>query len=86
MGRKNEWEHGGWSYTNHGCRCPVCTADHTAYLREARARRMAAPTPEHVHGTNNGYRNYGCHCDRCKAAHRAERARERQRANEKAAS
>lgn len=57
------------SYTR-GCRCDVCRRAKADYQRDLVARRRANGTPDHVHGTFNGYRNYGCRCDRCTEANR----------------
>jgi hypothetical protein len=47
-------------YTNHRCRDDGCTAANVARNKEWRQRRRLEPTPNHVHGSDNGYRNYGC--------------------------
>jgi hypothetical protein len=66
--------HGLGRYTNHGCRCPICKQEAVAYVRQRRAARLAAPIPEHVHGTDNGYTNYACRCEQCKLARRLVKA------------
>jgi hypothetical protein len=51
-----------------GCRCARCRRARAAYMREYRLTNTAGITPQHVHGTANGYQNYGCRCDRCTEA------------------
>ena len=64
-------------YINLGCGCLSCRAAATRSAREAKARRLARPTPAEVHGTANGYGNYNCRCDDCREAWRLNRRRER---------
>lgn len=48
-----------------GCKNFCCRKGHADYNAARRKARAARETPEHVHGTRNGYSNYGCHCPRC---------------------
>lgn len=81
-------KHGLSRYSNHGCRCDVCT---TAQRESIRARRRlyrsqrelingrwVSPTVP-VHGTDNGYTNYGCRCEDCVKKHRETRNKQRMR-------
>lgn len=69
------------TYVNYGCRCDECLDAHAAFVREAKKRRAARPTPEHVHGTPNGYGNYMCRCRPCTDAWSADTLdRDRRRA------
>jgi hypothetical protein len=48
-------------------------------IYEQRQRWRAAPVPDHVHGTANGYVSYGCRCELCSAANAAVQQKHRQR-------
>lgn len=63
--------HGTNGYANYGCRCEVCTTANTAAHRAASLSARSRPTPDHVHGTNNGYGYHGCRCGACRDAHYA---------------
>ena len=74
-------------YANHGCRCEPCTAAHTRYIAQMRARRRAKPIPDHVeHGLESTYSNWHCRCWKCTTANsvaaaiRQDRRRETARA------
>jgi hypothetical protein len=57
-----------------GCRCDVCTAANTEYVRH----RRHAPIPDTVtHGKASTYTNSSCRCDACTSAHRALMAEQR---------
>lgn len=58
------------SYTNHGCRCPLCRAANADYCsrRTKERRRAGLPEGDPRHGTENGYGNYGCRCRACTTA------------------
>lgn len=58
-------------YVHYKCRCPECSQAYRALGVTPRERRLAGPTPSHVHGTWNGYSNYGCRCEKCLEACRA---------------
>jgi len=64
--------HNGATYTNHGCRCDVCTADHAAYQTKRNAQRRASVAlrglPETVRHGSSAYDNWGCRCDTCRTA------------------
>lgn len=60
--------HNASGYT-HGCRCEVCTNEHTAMQRRRRAERKERAETDAPHGTVTGYQNWGCRCDDCKLAH-----------------
>lgn len=74
--------HGYVPYTR-GCRCEVCRAAKSDYMRE---RRKVAKMPARDvqvradgtvlmiakdirHGTRHGYEEYGCRCTPCRIAH-----------------
>jgi hypothetical protein len=87
MSGEQKWHgtHGG--YTNHGCRCDLCTAANTekqrAYRwRSGRNRPMAeyraSRTRTMNHGTRTAYK-YGCRCDECREAMRVAQANYRAR-------
>lgn len=59
------WEHGGYSYTNHKCRCDVCTAAHTEMQAAYRADRHGTIVPKDIHGKYPTYTNWGCRCKAC---------------------
>ena len=56
---------GAAGYVHHKCRCEGCTAAYRKLGKTPRERRMNGPTPDHVHGTWNGYSNYACRCAKC---------------------
>jgi hypothetical protein len=58
-------------YTNHRCRCELCTAAQREYQQRLRARYLERPREDLAHGTYNAYANYGCRCDACREAHNA---------------
>lgn len=62
------WHGTSGGYTNHKCRCTECRAAWAVLIMKMKARRKAAPTPDHVHGTTNGYTGYGCRCADCTRA------------------
>ena len=57
-------KHGFSGYTNHRCRCDICTEGNR--LHHAQLRLVGREPPEH--GTPNGYNNYSCRCDPCTEA------------------
>lgn len=71
------WHGTSNGYTNHNCRCILCTAANSEYGRKSMAaRRAAISTDDPRHGTNTFYESYGCRCEPCRKAH-AKRERER---------
>lgn len=58
-------------YVHHKCRCDECVTAYQKLGKSPRERRLNGPTPEHVHGTWNGYNNYGCRCAKCLEACRS---------------
>ena len=58
------------TYIHRKCRCSDCTDAHTAWNREQRATRRAAPKEpgDPRHGTPSFYSNHGCRCQRCTEA------------------
>lgn len=78
------FEHGAHAYTNHKCRCEVCTGAWRVYTRELRARRRAAlidgcVNEEHIKHNAATYANYGCRCEVCTGAKTAATRQARQR-------
>lgn len=73
--------HNRSSYTNLGCRCVACRADHALYhttqRRQHRAQRLASEAAGKVHvveGIKHGTGGYGywnCRCETCRLAHNA---------------
>jgi hypothetical protein len=60
----------GWTGYTHGCRCEICSAEHTKVQRERfRASRAARAAEEAPHGTPGAYMNWSCRCDKCKSAY-----------------
>lgn len=62
------------TYSNHSCRCEVCTKAHNAYISTARQRRLRGRMKVHgiwfavnanEHGKSSTYSNWGCHCYPC---------------------
>lgn len=65
-------KHGLGGYTNHRCRCEICTAAHTAYQVAWKGGVRARTPPDAPdHGTYARYCNYGCRCGPCRAANTA---------------
>lgn len=62
------WAHGCGGYTNHGCRCEICRAGHSAYTLKRRYERrdllLADPTLA-KHGSGSTYTNWMCRCRPC---------------------
>lgn len=58
-------------YVLYKCRCDECSAAYQKLGKTPRERRMKGPTPDHVHGTWNGYSNYACRCAKCLEACRS---------------
>jgi hypothetical protein len=76
----SDFKHGESGYSNHRCRCEVCTTANAAANARYRAGRTARPLPPgRRHGVYTTYVNYGCRCERCKQAN-ADKARARRAA------
>lgn len=74
MGGSSTVIHNASTYTNHRCRCAVCTASwrvHMAQQRENRKARLREDPSLAVHGSPSTYTNWGCRCDECRKAHAA---------------
>lgn len=80
-------KHGGFHYSNDGCRCDICTAAHRENVRKARyrrAERLKADPTLAPHGRATTYGNWMCRCDPCtKAWSQASVAQARSRRAEK---
>ena len=67
--------HNAGMYNNHGCRCDVCRAAHTAACGVRRSERYAYTArhglPLGVEHNAWTYNNWGCRCDACRGAHAA---------------
>lgn len=76
------------AYTNHGCRCALCTAAmreaHREYLHRTGRRRpmdvWEADRPKAPHGGVEMYYRRGCRCDVCVEGTRVRRAEARRKA------
>lgn len=79
-------EHGYGRYSS-GCRCEICRAAKSTYMRERRGRAGAIRelseasgwgrnfVPDAAHGIS-GYQDSGCRCETCRSAKAAASARE----------
>lgn len=72
---KEEWHgtHGG--YTNHACRCKLCTAAARRYARDKRAKNVKEYVykKEDPHGEHRMYQR-GCRCPECQKSNAARSA------------
>ena len=55
-------------YSNLGCRCDRCTEAHTAWVLDARRKRMEREP--RAHG-DAAYTNHRCRCAECRLGHAA---------------
>lgn len=82
-----EWEHGQGGYTNHKCRCPICTEAATSYgarRKLERAELLRNDPSAAPHGLASTYGNYNCRCRPCTNAWTTEARNRRQAKAEEA--
>lgn len=80
MTETTDLPHNASTYTNHGCRCSVCKAGHTASVKARRAVRaalVATGAADVEHGRDSTYLNWTCRCELCRTAHADARRRYR---------
>ncbi len=69
-GRSADGYHGTLTGYSYGCRLECCKIAMAKYQAERRLLLRRRKTPQHVHGTLNGYVTYGCRCDSCTASNK----------------
>lgn len=63
--------HGKYTtYSNHRCRCDLCSAAWLDWYAIWRSRQLPLAPDDRRHGSENGYTNYGCRCDACRRSRR----------------
>lgn len=66
------WHGTSTGYSNHKCRCDLCSTYQKNYDKARRTRLKNAEIvgDEYWHGTPNGYNTYNCRCYSCSQAHK----------------
>lgn len=77
MAKNKDFKHGPFGYTNHACRCDICTEGNRVRNKSNRESRYNNReqhkdgymyNPYANHGTTTGYQSYGCRCPACTKA------------------